>query len=451
LSLGSLIAALLLSATSASAEMPVRTVNFADAAFVELESKACEPSGDERVLPRDLAIAQLLSRYPVTLDVSFMGPQSVPLGERIATTICDGASCQPAEASLAQLRNAAARMLSVREGRGMKLEWKANWPEPEGDIARIAAFYDPNNPGYVLTCTAPPAPVVAEVTPPVVTEKTLPAIQEKRSFLSLFRVASNVSQTEKDKYSQRDPARISYYKSASDKSAIVNIRAAIAAPDIAQWGDDADATKTSGNVRPFVAYERVTHWNQYSEVNNLDFGIRSRFRFADDEAEHAYIGNLTAAWQTDDEFQSALTRFEASLKPPVQYWLYGDSDPKREYCVWCQNANMTIVADYVGIDDPGDKVTLNNVKQYGRLGYDMEWGVRLKRPAGLPTFGMNVQYSAREDVTSNRASADRLGARAMYYPTDTSHFAFGLEYDRGKDLTSLVELDRWMITWGYRQ
>ena len=426
-------------------------------AFSTLDANACEGDGDARRLSRQKAISQLLTRYPIVINASDFSVPQTPLAQRVAAACTDDACLTPDSSgnptltagAYAALNRTVGAMLDTREDERFRLTWSGAGEEPASRAERIAAFFDLSRETYDLQCTAAPPlpPVIAEAPPP-------PADEPKglRAAISHWRIASTVNETEKDDYTKRDPARLSYVDNAADSAPVISARGVIAAPAIITWGDQSVANRGFGDIRPFTGYERISSVNRGNEVNNLDVGLRGHFRFARNDGKEAYIGGLTAAYETDDRFRSALTRFEASLSLPLKAWTdrtfpgNGSSE-----CVICQTANMTLVSDYVEVSDPGDKLALLNLPQYARAGFDASWDVRLNRGKDKPGFGFNVQYSRRDDLSGEGATASRMISRAAYYPTPQSHYVFGLEYDKGEDLVSLSTIDRWMLTWGYRQ
>lgn len=456
----SLIAALLASgAPVAAADIatghaaPVETA----AGFAALDLSACTDADSQRQLPREAALSELLARYPITLDVSAFGGSQTPLAQRIADA-CVGEACMAPNTSLAKLNRSAAVMIDQRSDGRFRLEWNGAGPEPATQAGRVAAFFDLSRPGYVLTCLATPTPpvtAIATAAPPPSSAPAKPAVTPAadvhKSFLSQIRVASSEAEAEKDDYTKRNPAQLSYDDNRANTGAIISANAVALFPAITSWGKESVTTQGFGDVRPFVGYQRISASDPASEVNNLDFGVRGKFRFARADGQAAYVGGLSATYETDDRFKSQLARYEASLTLPVKTWLKDDLHyDVAAPCGVCQTADVTLVSDYVNVGNPGDKVALTDLPQYARAGFDAAWDIRLKQGAGKPSFGLNVQYSAREDLSGENASADRLTTRAAYYPTEQSHYAFGLEYDSGRDLTSLTPVKRWLVTWGFR-
>ena len=420
-----------------------------------LDTVACDGEADTRRLSRQNAITQLLARYPIVVDVADFSGLQTPLAQRVAAACADEA-CQTdgrqTDGSLAALNRAVTVMLTTRDDGRLRLIWTGSGDEPATRPERIAAFFDLSRDTYTLQCLAPPPPPPVIATAPAVPEVQPDKKTGIRAVVSHWRIASTVNETEKDDYTKRDPARLSYVDNAADSAPVISARGVIAAPAVLTWGDQKVATEGFGDIRPFVGYERISSLYIGNEVNNLDIGLRGHFRFARNDGKEAYVGGLTAAYETDDRLHSSLTRFEASLGLPLKAWTErtfpGNASVE---CVICQTANMTLVSDYVDVSDPGDKIALLYLPQYARLGFDASWDVRLNRGKDKPGFGLNLLYSRRDDLSNEGATATRLISRAAYYPTPRSHYVFALEYDKGKDLTSLSDIDRWMLTWGYRQ
>lgn len=447
----SLLASLLIAAAAPAAGDAAVTP-----AFTVLDPSACEGDDDNRQLPRQKAISQLLTRYPIVIDAADFSSPQTPLAQRVAAACADNACLTDAHLTAgpyAALNRTVGAMLDARDDGQFRIVWIGSGAEPASRAERIAAFFDLSHDTYALQCLAapPPPPISAPVIAAVPSEDEAPKTG-LRAAISHWRIASTVNETEKNDYTKRDPARLSYVDNAADSAPVISAKGVIAAPAIITWGDQAVATRGFGDIRPFAGYERISSVNPSSEVNNLDFGLRGHFRFARNDGKEAYIGGLTAAYETDDRFQSALTRFEASLSLPLKAWTdrtfpgNGSSE-----CLICQTANMTLVTDYVDVSDPGEKLALVDLPQYARAGFDAQWDVRLNRGKDKPSFGLNVQYSRRDDLRNDGATASRMISRAAYYPTPQSHYVFGLEYDKGQDLISFSNIDRWMLTWGYRQ
>ncbi|MCR6658692.1 MAG: hypothetical protein NVV72_04860 [Asticcacaulis sp.] len=222
----SLLASLLISAEAAT----IPDIN----ALTGFDTAVCEGEGDARQLPRQKAIAQLLARYPIVVDVAdFSGPQT-PLAQRVANA-CPDDACAENENSYTKLNAAVASVLDARENSQLRLEWTGDGPEPAGRPERIAAFFDLSRPTYTLTClTSAPLPPAAPVVATAPHDKTPET--GLRAAISQWRIASTVNETEKDDYTQRDPARLTYTDNAADAAPVISAKGTIAAPAIVTWG-----------------------------------------------------------------------------------------------------------------------------------------------------------------------------------------------------------------------
>ncbi|MGA9657624.1 MAG: hypothetical protein WBQ60_00785 [Asticcacaulis sp.] len=439
------IAGLMLSTTAAQTPPPKPDA----APFAAFNLSDCGPIADSSPpydMPREVMLKALLDQHPLRVDISAFSGNQMPLSERIAGA-CDDAPCVAGHSETGDLNLAVSAMLDARQDDHFHLIWQGASPEPATRKAQIAAFFDMSQPGYGVQClmeAPPPSPPPAQIA-----EAPEP---DSGGLLSRLRIASTVNETEKADYKSRDPARFSYVDNASDSSPVASVKLAVVAPPVLAWGHTDDPTRSFGDIRPFVTYERTSQADKYNEINNVDLGVRSHFLFARDDGAEAYVGGLTAAYETDDSLKSSLLRFEASVRPPLKAWMrrMTGHDPS-EACRWCQTSDLAFVADYVNVSDPGFKQALYDLPQYGRVGFDANWALRLNRGEDKSSFGVNFNYSLRQDLQGSDASARRFTTRAAYYPTPQSHYVFGLEYDQGRDLTSLVDIDRWMVTWGYRQ
>jgi len=428
-------------------------------AFAALLPAECESEDGERYLPRRKLVEHVLKDHPLFVNAAAFGGPAVPVGQQIAGACRDGKCGDDGYAVLNRLASA---MLQQRADAQFQLVWTGPEAEPVSVSDRIAAFYDLGRATYRIRCLGapPPPPIVPQVVAslpeahgPVKVAQEKPAMRRGLfAALSKLRVASSVTETDKSDYTKRDPAKLSYVSNAASGDAQLSVKAALVTPPIASWGNPDDKVAGYGTVKPYVSYERISSRLNTSNVNNVDFGLRGQYRFGRYDDLPAFNGSLSAAYETDDRFKSALTRVEASLSPPWATWLrerHLISGGKG--CVWCQSSGLTLVSDYAKVGNPGDKTALDDLPQYARVGFDAGYSVQWKPHPDLASFGLDVSFADRQDFTGNGATATRLTTRATYYPSASSHVVLGLQYDKGKDLTSLTNVDNWMITWGYRQ
>jgi hypothetical protein len=430
-------------------------------AFAPLLPADCEAGaegGDARYLPRRKLIGRVLSDHPVVLDAAAFAGPALPVGQQVAA--CQDDACH--NDGYRALNRLASGLLRQRTSAQFQLVWAGEGAEPATDADRIAAFYDLSRVTYRLRCIGapPPPPVVPQVVAdlpqahgPHKVKDVKPEVRRGLfGMLSKIRIASSVTETDKSDYTKRDPAKLSYVRNAANDDAVFSVKAVAVTPPLASWGNPDDKVAGYGTLKPFIGYERISSRNNASGVNNVDFGMRGQYRFGQYDGLAAFTGSLSAAYETDDHFKSALTRVEASLAPPWASWLrerHLISGGKG--CVWCQSTGLTVVTDYAKVGNPGDKTALDHLPQYARVGFDAGYSVQWKPHPDMASLGIDVQFADRQDFTGNGATATRLTTRATYYPSADSHVVLGLQYDKGKDLTSLTAVDNWMVTWGYRQ
>lgn len=421
------LSASLLAASSVQANNPLAWISPA----------LCAETEGVRQITRRKIIGVLLKEYPVTLDADAFNAAPLRLADRIATADCGGDIACKQVGPLRKLKSAAVDMLEVRRSANFELTWIGPGVEPEDEEEQIRAFYDLGQTSYRLTCLTQPATPVAPD----------PA---KPSFLERLTIASALAETEKG-FGKRDPAKISFRadREAGTESATVKI--AVMTPPIAQWTMSRDQP-LDGSLRAFAAYDRLTAADPAKAVNTLDLGVRTAWTL-DVQGGGPLVFGGDLAWQSDDDLKSSLTRGELFLRPGLTWKGYG-----RDYFLTDGpgytlrfNWDMRFLVDHVEVHDPGDKPGLLNKKNYTRGGYDLDAGLRLRRRAADPTFGFSLAYKFRDDWSGSPANADRFTGKLQYFPKDDSHFAFGLEYDRGEDLTAFSKIESWLITFGYRQ
>lgn len=449
------------------ANAPAASPPGAPDAFARLLPADCVSDGGDRFLPRRKLVERVLQDHPIVLDAAAFSGATQPVGQRIAAACKDGACGDDGYGALNKL---AAGLLAQRSDAQFQLIWVGQGPEPVAQPDRIAAFYDLSRATYRLRCTGavPPPPDVPQVvadlpqTPPagakpeaakaVAKAAVLPERRGLFGALSKIRVASSLAETDKSDYTKRDPAKLSYVRNAASGDAQLSVKAVAVTPPVASWGDASDKTAGYGTLKPFVGYERISSRLNSSNVNNVDFGMRGQYRFGQYDGLAAFNGSLSAAYETDDRFKSSLTRIEATLSPPWAAWLRARNlISEGKNCVWCESTGLTLTTDYVNVGNPGEKTALDNLPQFARVGFDAGWSVQWKPHADMASLGLDIQFADRQDMTGNAANATRLTTRATYYPSAASHVVLGVQYDKGKDLTSLTPIDTWMVTWGYRQ
>lgn len=423
-----------------------------------MERKTCRKAGSEYVMSQRDLVAALLAEYPLVVDVEALSGTVPKLPEAIANIACS--ECKPGhQASLLALREAARDLLSNRQSRKFTLRLVSGRQEP-GPIpgttdvsnAQIIALYDLSQPAtYEVLCvgyTAPPE------SPPVPTPVPFDG-QLRKGYLQSIKIASTLAETEKP-FDKREAASVSLRADREAGTEVGTVKGIILFPPL--FNTPQDGTNYAFySLQGFLGYERLTAEDPAKEVNNVDVGLRSLWLF--NRASEAITPvSLDVYWQTDDQTDSSLLRVETGVRP----WLgraiaetgYGYNKPispvEGDY-FWTFNWDVRLIADYADVGDPGQKAALLKHNNYGRLGYDLTGAWVYARREKDASYGLSFQYQFRDDWMDTGANADLFSAKLKFYPSKTSNFVFGIEYNRGENLSSLEPLENWLLTFGYRQ
>jgi hypothetical protein len=396
----------------------------------------CETIEGVSQIDRRKAIGSLLKEYPVSLDASAFDPATEKWADRIAKAECPDGLCKTA-GPLAKLRFAANDIFEARETALFKLEWVGEGPEPVDERARTSAFYDLGRKSYRLVCKVP---------------EPKPEEKKPSAFWTDLAIASSTAETEKG-FAKRDPSKVSYRADRQAGADSATVKVAVVTGPIVHWKMKVDQP-LDGSVRLFTAYDRLTNNDPAKVVNNLDFGAKAAFVL--DGGDGPFMFGVEAAWQTDDDFKSSLERSELFVRPGLKGLNktgYGHDAflTKGSGYTLRFSWDLRLLVDHVEVKDPGDKPGLLTKKSFTRGGYDLDAGFRLRKRASDPMYALTFAYKFRDDWSGRPANADRFNGKLQYSPTDASHFVFGLEYDRGEDLTAFSSVETWLLTFGYRR
>lgn len=187
------------------------------------------------------------------------------------------------------------------------------------------------------------------------------------------------------------------------------------------------------------------------EVDDVTFGVASvNYLFADGDLTDAIT--LSLEWETDVSFDSSMTtarikwepligRMETCLIPAERFRPQTRGPPIR--------CSASLVADYADVGDPGEKISLQDVDQYTRVGLDFEFDYDFRLTNGN-VINLGLGYSIREPVDGDDGDADMISAELLFLPSPDSHFSFGIEYRHGEDLSSLEEQETTLVRVGFR-
>jgi hypothetical protein len=223
-----------------------------------------------------------------------------------------------------------------------------------------------------------------------------------------------------------------------------------------EWGDGQAA---GGKASVFVEVQRqgtdVPVKDGY--VNNLNFGLaqsgRLSWRPAGDARDRVFYYDLTAKYLSDDDFESEAYQAAVSLDPPLSLPGYriadelsGDGGLFRTWAWWSTAA----VADWMQVDDPGEKEAWKTKPQFTRIGYDLAGHVIWipRDPRTKYAFKLDVSYALRDGQTREGGDAQLVSAAIRWLPDP--RLSLSIAYDRGENLDSLERIDVWKLVAGAR-
>lgn len=179
------------------------------------------------------------------------------------------------------------------------------------------------------------------------------------------------------------------------------------------------------------------------EVNNLNLGLQlggfiqtRRTR----TLSHYYA--ISARFMSDDELDSEAWAVNAEFVPhiplPGNDVPYGDRFTFR----WL----VTLAADYMSIDDVGQKAALREAREYARIGYNLDGQLRYE-VGEQSAFALKAGYAVRDDL-DGKSDAQFFVGQFLFEPGP--NLAFGVAYERGENLDTLEFSHKWKLTVGVR-
>ena len=201
----------------------------------------------------------------------------------------------------------------------------------------------------------------------------------------------------------------------------------------------------------FVQLERegIGDGNAVDDIDNLNFGAQvSGFLQTRSTATRTHYYALTARFLSDGDLESEAWSAALSITP--EFPLPGNDQPydlvrDRVEFTWLASA----VADYFDVVDPGRKSELQGAPQFARLGFDVSGGLRfLLGKDRTDALAFLADYRLREALDDDVGDADLLSLKLLFEPDP--RYAFGIAFDRGRNLDSLEFSETWKITLGIK-
>jgi len=185
----------------------------------------------------------------------------------------------------------------------------------------------------------------------------------------------------------------------------------------------------------FTEYQRQTRTS--AEVNDLTFGLLGVWTGGGHRVSWA------GAYETDDEFESRAFRANIEWElPSISFCRDGTDFDQYLTC------RFSLAADYAAIDDPGFKSTLMGIDDYLRLGARTR--IAYGRALAGGTVRATFEYQLMEPVSGDYGDAAVGRLSLDYIPGDTANYSFGLSYEEGEDITSLVRSEVLKVVLGVR-
>ncbi|MBN8551811.1 MAG: hypothetical protein J0L52_02805 [Caulobacterales bacterium] len=185
---------------------------------------------------------------------------------------------------------------------------------------------------------------------------------------------------------------------------------------------------------PYASYDRVTLAS--SPVNDLTFGVLGFWR------SHGHEVRWSADYETDDDFDSSVYRAELAWDAPGLACVDMATYPARATC------RYGLRLDYADVADVGSKTSLLGVNEYFRAGgwVNFSYG----RPLLDGWLEGTLEYELMEPLDGGLGDAAVGRASLILSPSNASHYRFGIEYENGEDITSLVRSEIIKLTLGVR-
>lgn len=472
--------------TIAVLSLALMTPSFAQAVPVE---KVCLPdelrTGDKARFTAELLKANPIQFTPALLDGE---GSSKGLFQLLRTINPYGDEC----ASIKENCSAAKNIRSIAEAlldrrvndRRYLVEWVGDGAEPVGED-KLEAFLRTNPTHYRLECRPEAVEEARRINEPVALAAASACSKDDRLCLGVDRlqIAKTIAeiQTKEDR-KKRDPLKFSVSLDRQNPTRIenadgsvtkianddVSFTGALAMVDIfnsAQRRDRPSQPKDlTPSVSPFVSLVYDENPLPDKEIDDLTIGLTSTWRLPFVERGKFFDNlrpELSIGWISDIE-QRESAQWAATARLPLPLESVGGIGRFLEgtgYGGAAQESfslrpawSIAAILDYGEIVRVGDKVALQTIPRYYRVGYDLssDWLLLAGGPA-LPRTSLEIDYFFRDDISGEPANADLFSGSMTFKPSESSDFSLNLTYESGETLTSLTEQETWKLGFGYKR
>lgn len=409
----------------AAAMIPMVSASAADAAelFTGIKATDCVDGVVPTATLRDKAIEA--AKVPLTVPIATALVEG-RLGTvaRKAWGDCRGKECKGAEAALNTLHHGLLGLADaaplVPKGFAIEVDQAA----APARVDRAAAFLNGNFAWVVVRCPATTVRTNTGTTPD--RQERRPSEPEAPAFV--------IAKTEDDMGKDLEKRGFASIGFSSDRLA-----------DKMQWDIDAYAgfnapiLTTEFEIEPFVGFQYHTG----KKVDDLSFGGALLWY----PGNSGHLIRLKGAWETDHRFKSSLWRGDIGWTPPIlDRACEGATVPDRSFA----NCEITLVADYSSVANPGSKADLLGMTDFFRVGGDVRFTYGRSLGDKLGFVVGTVGFSFRQDPSGPRGDAELFTASLGLQPSDKGNWKISIDYTNGRDLTELSRQDMIVLSVGFR-
>ena len=194
------------------------------------------------------------------------------------------------------------------------------------------------------------------------------------------------------------------------------------------------------SLLPYVGFQ----YDNDSNINDLTFG--SAVRWQPGRGDLVFFAK--GAYETDSDFKSAVWRGSLdALIVPVTSYCYKNASRSGSFYTLC---SVKLVSDFQRVSNAGKKSALADLKNILRAGIDAEFTFHKLLSGDKGQFSLQNKLSYRGTIDGDTADALLYFGSLGYSPGKASNWKFSLDYQRGKDITSLENQDKITVSVGFR-
>lgn len=392
---------------------------------------------------RELVLAQAKVPFSYKIAKAIANQELGDIAENTLGENCGG-KCTPMTEALQRLREGIAGLMDEPPFDSAKTEIIIDAIKAPPPKRRPTEFLNGNWQWLTVRCKASPAIAV----PPASGDAATPKAPDA--------AASGANQRAKTPEAKSSLPSLVLGKSEDDAGKEFSKRGFATVGMSADWEEDkstwdVDAfigwdkpfqLSPSADLMPFVAWQYHTG----KKIDDLTLG-GALIWLEGNLGEDKSVIRIKPAWETDHHFRSSLWRLDATWTPPVFGACERTSNPGVSYA----NCEITLVADYAEVANPGRKAALATVANYARVGVDMAVTYAHAVTDDLGYISASAGLSIRQAPDDKKTDAELFTASLGFLPSKKGAWKISLDYSRGRDLTELTKQDKIVLSVGVRQ